>query len=338
MSKLSLCVVAKGGELSRVLTAAEGIVDEVVVVDSGEGDKESVSKFNVKYVEIAHNDDPAVSRNVSLDNATSDWILVLDEDEVVFKEDLRKLKSWLPKAEADAYLFETRNYTNDVNLTNWKASSIEGYEGYVPSHKIKLFKNDKRIRFGKNQDEVDAGVLKAFGGKLLFIDDVPVHHYGYVPIRLSEDVAEDDVKGLYELAISYMGSGELAKAMNTFIKVAKLDSSYKHVQRNLGTLYMKGGKADKALEHLQRGIEQRPNDAAGYNNLGVFFKQKQVWDQALYCFSKAAELQPEDPRPLRALAMVYKAKGDSEKGRELLEKAMKAFPGNGMLKETLDKF
>ena len=340
--KLSLCLIVKNeeGELPRCLTAASGVVDEIIVVDTGSTDKTvAIAKeFGAKIFEIEWKDDFALARNESLKHATGDWVLILDADEAIFKSDLRKLKDFLPKAEAEGYILETRNYTNETNLTNWSPSKVvDGFEGYVPSYKIRLFKRKPEYVFSKEVHEsVEPSITKA-EGKIQHIEDVVVHHYGYSSryIKMLEGIENKSIGQLYDLGVTYMTSGDLPKALKTLLKVEEKKPDFRFLQRNIGTLYLQGKGFAKAGEHLKKAIEQHPKDAGAHNNLGVAFKQLQKYDQAAKCFSRCVQLLPNDPRPLRALALVYADQGEKEKAKELVEKALKAFPESTILKETL---
>ncbi|MFQ5620945.1 MAG: glycosyltransferase [Candidatus Nanoarchaeia archaeon] len=342
--KLSLCLIVKNeeGDLPRCLTAAAGVVDEIIVVDTGSNDKtKAIAKeFGAKVFDFEWRDDFSAARNESLKHATGDWILVLDADEAIFKGDLRKLKEFLPKAEAEGFILETRNYTNETNLSDWRSSRVvDGFEGYIPSFKIRLFRNKGYVFENKVHESVEESIRKK-EGKLQHIEDVVVHHYGYSSgkskyIEMLENTEGKSIGQLYDLGATYLSAGDFPSALKTFLEVCEKDDSFRYVQRNLGTLFLKAKEMSKAGEHLKKAIEQRPSDSAAYNNLGVAFKQLRKYDQAAKCFSKCANLQPKDPRPLRSLALVYADQGEKEKAKELLEKALKAFPGSRILQETL---
>lgn len=342
---LSLCLITKNEEknLPRCLTAAQGVVDEIIVVDTGSSDKtvEIAKSFGAKTYTFSWNDDFSLARNESLKYATQPWILVLDADEAVFKEDLRRLKKFLPKATADGYIMETRNYTNQTNLANWKASSsVEGFTGYVPSHKVRLFKNDPRIRFSNKVHELVEPSIRAYKGTMLLIDDVSVHHYGYAAgdqrnLKLLEETENKDIKKKYELAVAYLNTGDYAKSLDLFLEVAKENRNYAFTLRNIGTLYLKAGRLERAVEYFQESLKIHPNDAATYNNLGVVFMKLKAYDKAAACFARASRIEPKDPRPLRSLALVYKEQGKIEQARVLLEKALKVFPKHPVLEEVM---
>lgn len=87
MAKLSLCMIVKD-EAERLpvsLASARGVVDEVVVVDTGsaDGTADVARRAGARVESFAWCDDFARARNASLAAATGDWALVLDADEVL---------------------------------------------------------------------------------------------------------------------------------------------------------------------------------------------------------------------------------------------------------------
>ncbi|MBC9784462.1 glycosyltransferase [Heliobacterium chlorum] len=94
MKRLSLAMIVKNESknLSNCLSSVKGIVDEIVIVDTGSSDdtKEIARSYGAKIYDYTWENDFSKARNVSLQNCTGDWILVLDADETVIKGE-RKL-------------------------------------------------------------------------------------------------------------------------------------------------------------------------------------------------------------------------------------------------------
>lgn len=85
--KISLCMIVKNEEkyIRMCLENAFKLADEAVVVDTGSEDKtiEIIKQFGdkVKLLHYKWNSDFSAARNISLEAATGDWILMLDADE-----------------------------------------------------------------------------------------------------------------------------------------------------------------------------------------------------------------------------------------------------------------
>ena len=71
--------------LRNCLESAKGVVDEIVIVDTGstDGTLAIAREYGAKIIEHAWNDDFSEARNVSLQHATGTWALWLDADEEI---------------------------------------------------------------------------------------------------------------------------------------------------------------------------------------------------------------------------------------------------------------
>jgi glycosyltransferase involved in cell wall biosynthesis len=135
--------------LEIALSSVKGFADEIIIVDTGSNDntKKIARKFTNKIYDFKWIDDFSAARNFSLSKATGNWILVLDADEVIDPENLKK-SSFDPNM--DAILLLQRDYTKNKNSFRFsylkeRDKFTKDYEGYVPYPIIRLFKNRKEI-------------------------------------------------------------------------------------------------------------------------------------------------------------------------------------------------
>ncbi len=93
---ISLCMIVKDKEkfLSTCLESVKDHVDELIIVYTGSTVRtvEVAKKYNAKIYHHLWENSFSKARNYSLSYATCDWILVLDADEEVDKEDACKLR------------------------------------------------------------------------------------------------------------------------------------------------------------------------------------------------------------------------------------------------------
>ncbi|HNQ01963.1 MAG TPA: tetratricopeptide repeat protein, partial [Syntrophales bacterium] len=140
--------------------------------------------FGARVFDFAWTDDFSSARNVSLSQAKGDWILVLDADETLSPADHRKLRELIRKSpkRIGGYDLSTRNYVIEANTAGWTANdgSYPGEEtgtGWYANRKVRLFRNDPRIRFsGAVHELVEASMLEA--GMKIATCEIPVHHTG----------------------------------------------------------------------------------------------------------------------------------------------------------------
>ncbi len=103
MITVSLCMIVKNEEdvLSRCLSSVQGLVEEMVVVDTGSTDstKEVARKFTDRVFDFPWAEDFSQARNFSLSQATQQFCLWMDADDVIdpeYRQGFLELKQVLP--------------------------------------------------------------------------------------------------------------------------------------------------------------------------------------------------------------------------------------------------
>ncbi len=96
---LSLCMIVKDEEemLPGCLEPLRGVVDEMIVVDTGSTDRtvEIAESFGATVVHFPWNGSFADARNASIEAASGDWLIYLDADEHMEAADARMLRGLL---------------------------------------------------------------------------------------------------------------------------------------------------------------------------------------------------------------------------------------------------
>ena len=165
--------------LEKCLESVKDFVDEIIIVDTGSKDntKEIVQRYTDKIFNFKWNNDFSKARNFSLSKATKKWILVLDADEIITKKDMKKIIRITNKTKENAFYLIQRNYTNDKSRSRWqftnKSEETKHYEGYVRNPIIRLFRNNKGIKYSGPVHEVVDTSLKGPVKTL----DIAIHHY-----------------------------------------------------------------------------------------------------------------------------------------------------------------
>jgi tetratricopeptide (TPR) repeat protein len=293
---VSLCMIVKNEEqhLARCLYSVKPIVDEMIVVDTGSTDRtrEIASIFGARVIDYQWDDDFAAARNTSLSDASGDWILVMDADEVISEQDheaFRQLFSKKRKAPC-AYSVVTRNYNSEINVVGWVPNSgeypvEEAGTGWLASTKVRLFPRDERIRFEGAVHEMVESALERFQIPTKPCA-IPVHHYGrldkgsldrkgilYYEIgRKKLESMGDDPRALRELAVQATILNKNEEALTLWSRLLNLDinaagRAYAHV--NMGTIYSRMGRFDDALEMAELAMEEQPNMKEAHYNLAM---------------------------------------------------------------------
>ncbi|CAI6085449.1 glycosyltransferase [Cohnella sp. JJ-181] len=113
MITISLCMIVKNEQsvIGRCLDTVADLVDELIIVDTGSTDDTAsvVKQFGAQEYSYAWNDDFAAARNYAFQQASKDYILWLDADDVIEqaeREKLRDLKHTLdPEVDAVSMLY-----------------------------------------------------------------------------------------------------------------------------------------------------------------------------------------------------------------------------------------
>ena len=320
---LSLCVIAKdeAAFLQRCLASVAGLVDEIVVVDTGScDDTPQVARgAGARVFSQPWQDDFSQARNRSLAAARGEWILVLDCDEVLARADHDRLRDLLADPGADAYRMTTRNYCAEQNRSGWVACRGEAEEerdhpGYFPTTKVRLWRNRPALRFtGAVHELVEPAVIQAgmVAGDCL----VPIHHYGHVEKARPDDLYleagerkvrenPDDLRAHYELAVAYRNAGRLDTALASIDQALAGASAAGvqdriYLQRDLALLVRadilaRMGRADEALAAYDDIIAEFPNAFEALNNKGLLLERAGRLDEALACFDRGAVLAPNN--------------------------------------------
>ena len=153
--------------LRGCLASLRGVVDEVVVVDTGSSDatRQIALENGARVFDFPWCDDFSAARNYAIDCATGDWILYIDADERIHTSAGEGLARELEDARMVACT--VRFYPRS------------GYTAY-PEHR--LFRRDARIRFaGAIHETIVPGVVRIVtaGQGYIGVSKAQIEHLGY---------------------------------------------------------------------------------------------------------------------------------------------------------------
>jgi glycosyltransferase involved in cell wall biosynthesis len=136
---MSLSVtLATKDESANLHTCLDSIAfaDEIILVDDCSSDNtvEIARGFGARVIVRDSGGSFHENKNLAIDEASGDWILSLDADEVVSEELARSIRDALAVPKSDGYMVDRRNYF----LGKW----IKGC-GWYPDHILRLFRKGK---------------------------------------------------------------------------------------------------------------------------------------------------------------------------------------------------
>jgi glycosyltransferase involved in cell wall biosynthesis len=126
-------------DLPQALASVQGLVDEIVVVDSGSTDRTcELARQGGALVTFRRFSGFAEQKNFAAEQASHDWVLSLDADEAVSPELRASLLAWKASA-PDCVAYEVTRRTS--YLGKWIRHS-----GWYPQYHLRLYRRD-RARF-----------------------------------------------------------------------------------------------------------------------------------------------------------------------------------------------
>ena len=177
---LSLCLIARDEErfLGACLDSVRGVVDEMIVVDTGSRDAtvEIARAAGARVVDFPWVDDFAAARNAALAAATGDWVLVLDADERLAGDAGAQIRSALSQPDLHCGLLPLHNATR---LDAPPAAVLRGeHRDGEPILLPRLLRVDDALAWkGAVHESVGAWLTD---GRTARTVPAPIVHYGYV--------------------------------------------------------------------------------------------------------------------------------------------------------------
>lgn len=343
---ISLCMITRDEEdsLERCLKAISPIVSEIIIVDTGSKDKtlETARHFNAKIINFDWNNNFSDPRNLSIKHAKSDWILVLDADEVISKEDCSCLASLINNTTENAFSFNIHTYTNKLTY-NWQPNNADSefgqdFPGFEKSVRIRLFRNGKGICFEGISNEYPA---YSISDKIQAKESgIIIHHYKN---RKKEPVLNERKKQLLDSSlkqlkttpsepeaflsagIQYFENNLFEKAVKMFDKCLRLNSYNEIALFYCGAANSKLGQIIKAEKNLKNLIEINPS-ANVFAMLGCVYMESGECEKAIESFNSTLKLDPYHLLAINNIGVIYTRKRLHQKSIESFRKAIEINP------------
>ncbi len=293
--RISLCMIMRDEEehLARCLTSVQGVVDEIIIVDTGSVDRsiEIAEGFGATILHEEWHGDFATPRNTGIDAATGDWILVLDADEELI--DGARLKDLLHDEEIEGYCLREVNFIGEEL----------GVESVVNSA-FRLFRNRPAYRYDGALHEQIMGKVDPVGGVCTRFVGIEIHHYGYLEptSRAKEKTDRNMAIVMQEVA---------RKPTDSFTLF------------NAGVEFQRIGDHETALGYFQRSFNELASLKAYYaslllRNIVASLHSLERWDEALDVLSDALQAYPD-------FTDLYYLQGQIHTGRREYRAAVKSF-------------
>ena len=126
-----------------------------------------------------------------------------------------------------------------------------------------------------------------------------------------------------DVALLYMGVGQMASAVRHFEASVTLKPDSAAAHFNLGTALAQAGRLPEAVTALRAAIERRPGYALAHGNLGQVLLAQGKTGDALKHLQEAVRLDAANPQALSGLAEAYAASGSFDLAIETIDRTIK---------------
>ncbi|MEB3280379.1 MAG: tetratricopeptide repeat protein [Lyngbya sp.] len=348
---LSFCMIVKNEEenLSQCLQSVKGVVDEMVVLDTGSTDRsaEIAKEWGAQVYYFDWCDDFAAARNVALKYVTGDWILVLDADERLVPSIVPQIKQAI--AQENCLL---------VNLVRQEIGASQSPYSLVS----RLFRNHPQIKFNRPyhalvDDSVSQILKQECRWKINALADVAILHEGYqasaIARRNKQKIAKQAMERYLaeqptdpyvasKLGALYVEMGDYSNGLQLLTKGLKQLSIYSKYQQvdaddsllyelhyHLGIAHRKKQNLAEAKHHYEMAIKANilPQLKLGaYNNLGNLLKDTGHLLEAKTAYETTLQIDPNFGQGYYNLGMTLRAKGDYGGAIAAYQKAIQLDP------------
>jgi len=274
---ISLCMIMKNEakRLQRCLNSVRGLVNDIIICDTGstDGSVEIARQNGCKVLSDPWQNDFSRPRNISISAAKSDWILILDPDEVILRRHHHALKELTLSKKFVAYQLTTRNYARNPHELNYR-TLLHGldpsgqFSGFVPSTKTRFFKNGLGIIFeGCWHELLDWYILR---NKLLAAQaPIPIHHWANEMTQSSRKekadfyiaLGEKKVKewptcgqAWWELGVAEAIQGFRYRAARSLLKAFSLGFGSSQQYATLARIYNMNGDKEKGALAFEKAV------------------------------------------------------------------------------------
>lgn len=304
--KISVCIIAKNEEkmIGDCLLSVKPIAYEIIVVDTGSIDDtvKICLSHGAKVIRSQWQNDFSFSRNLSLNEATGDFILVIDADERLTNPD--ELMETVRNAQHNegGWLLEL------LSTTEIRSNITQSHISYV----LRLFRNNPQFRFeGVIHEQVAYSILRQ--GFKISNCKVQLLHLGYdlepEKIRLKQlrnldllnKALEKEPNNAYNLtqrAHTYVALGRIEEADADYEKALSLvpynNKLVIRILSNGAINAYKLGKKDKAFAWALKSYEIVPNQSLANFILAEIYFERQQYELALQHYLKMRQVHSSE--------------------------------------------
>jgi glycosyltransferase involved in cell wall biosynthesis len=256
--------------LLAALQSVQALTDELIMVDTGSTDRtpQLALTAGAKLFHRAWTNDFSVARNFALQQASSDWILVLDADEVLESIDSETFSALLTNDQVEGYFLRIRNI-------------LDSNQAESSDQVVRLFRNKPLYRFeGAIHEQAAPAILRVNNGNGLASAPLTIDHFGYLKERLhskekftrnSEIIKQELQRNpdnpflLYCLGLEYYQQDSISEGLNQLSKalghMSGHEGYFEDVLLNLAHGYLRLEEITPLIDFLSKALSMYPAHA-----------------------------------------------------------------------------
>ncbi len=344
---LSVCMIVKneGLLLGRCLQSVREAADEIVVVDTGSSDStvDIAESFGAIVIKVQWQNDFAWARNISLQQASCQWILWLDADDVVPRESISGLLELKTRPPECVFAMLVRNERPNNTGTEFMQA--------------RMFPNHPDIFFERSiHEQMMPSALRM--GLKLENTDIVIEHHGYAdPSVLKQkarrnaemllkefDKSGSDEVMLLEIADSFLLIEDYEAASSWYNKLLCIPKCMKNTPAlasqaycGLGNIHLKKQDYKKAAELFEQAFKLSSWRLDVCYNRAVALEMADDKESALECLRLVIDNKPQPGQvgvdfraaKMKSLLRMSRILAESENlglAEKLITQAVAAFP------------
>jgi tetratricopeptide (TPR) repeat protein len=358
---LSMIVRDAAATMAACLESVRGVVDEIVVADTGSTDETIAiaTRYDAQVIRVTWRDHFAAARNEALKAVKSDWVLVLDADERLDPSAGSQIRALIGDESTAAYQVTVRNYVFSLEDRIWdraakpndsKLPFARNYPAYVEQENVRLFRHLEEIYFiGRVHESVGSRVFETH--RKLGHGAFCIHHFGlganaetrahknHFYRRLGREKLREwpqSAQTHLELGLVELdGFGNLEEALELFERACRLDPRFGAAWFFRGLTLTKLRRMRDALKCLSEAERQGHLTSLVYETQGDAHYNLKEYERACENYDRALHRNAGSPLLESKLGLAVMRAGNVERGLGLIRQAAKSNPGAGELHDRL---
>jgi len=346
MHRLSLAMIVKDEEdrIGHCLASVQGLVDEIVVLDTGSTDRtaEIARGLGAQVAVHSWTGDFSQARNAALARCTGDWILVLDADEAIDGLDHAVIRKALEAPGIQAYHLWLRDYFRSgafIGISGAVQRNTGPYrEGADFSHQqsyraVRLFRAQTEPVFRGRVHELAEMYFQEKGLPIAQLEAV-IHHFGKVDAqrdqrkqleytrlaKLEVEAHPGDLMAHYNVvqqALLVEDWQAVLASTETYLALSDRVPLLIHLGASQALLNV--GRCEEALPHLEAILARQADHVVALDAKGEVLRRLGRDAEGQACFLLAMEKEPGFTLPFLHLARMLDGQGNVAMARSVLE-------------------